>query len=95
MRFRITTAAVLVTLTSAACGASFDAELMVPFEARWQCDVQRSVYEDLDNLTGTFDERLAGNGLTAETYRDFKDALADDVELRTRVLAEYENYCNG
>ena len=59
------------------------------------CDVQRSVYDDLEDLTGNFDERLVGNGLTTEIYREFKDALTDDIALRDRVLSEYEAYCNG
>lgn len=94
MRSRLIAAAVVAVLGSA-CGTSFDADLMVSFEARWMCDVQRSVYDDLEDLTGNFDERLVGNGLTTEIYREFKDALTDDIALRDRVLSEYEAYCNG
>ena len=94
MRSRLIAAAVVAVLGSA-CGASFDADLMVSFEARWMCDVQRSVYDDLEDLTDNFDERLVGNGLTSEIYRGFKDALTDDIALRDRVLSEYEAYCNG
>lgn len=94
MRSRLIAAAVVAVLGSA-CGTSFDADLMVSFEARWMCDVQRSVYDDLEDLTANFDERLVGNGLTPEIYREFKDALTDDIALRDRVLSEYEAYCNG
>lgn len=82
-------------MVGTACGVSYDADLMVSFEARWMCDVQRSVYEDLDTISLDFDERLAGNGLDAEIYRSFKDDLTDDLELRNRVFAEYEAYCEG
>ncbi len=94
MRSRLIAAAVVAVLGSA-CGTSFDADLMVSFEARWMCDVQRSVYDDLEDLTANFDERLVGNGLNPEIYREFKDALTDDIALRDRVLSEYEDYCNG
>lgn len=94
MRSRLIAATVVAVLGSA-CGTSFDADLMVSFEARWMCDVQRSVYDDLEDLTGKFDERLVGNGLTQEIYREFKDALTDDIDLRDRVLIEYEAYCSG
>lgn len=57
--------------------------------------VQRSVYDDQEDLTANFDERLVGNGLNPEIYRQFKDALTDDIALRDRVLSEYEDYCNG
>jgi hypothetical protein len=95
MRIRIAAIAVASALVTAACGPSVDFDLMVSFEARWMCDVQRSVYEDIDDLTTGFDERLSGNGLTPEVYRDFKEALADDLELRNRVLAEYQAFCDG
>ncbi len=57
--------------------------------------VQRSVYDDQEDLTANFDERLVGNGLNPEIYRQFKDALTDDIALRNRVPSEYEDYCNG
>lgn len=57
--------------------------------------VQRSVYDDQEDLTANFDERLVGNGLNPEIYRQFKDALTDDIALRDRVPSEYEDYCNG
>lgn len=56
--------------------------------------VQRSVYDDQEDLTANFDERLVGNGLNPEIYRQFKDALTDDIALRDRVPSEYEDYCN-
>ena len=57
--------------------------------------VQRSVYDDQEDLTANFDERLVGNGLNPEIYRELKDVLTDDIALRDRVLSEYEDYCNG
>ena len=95
MRNRLIAVVTLAVLGITGCGPSFDADLMVSLEARWMCDVQRSTYAELSDITGAFDERLAGNGLTTEIYHDFKDALIDDIELRNRVLAEYQAYCTG
>lgn len=85
----------LLGLTVAACGTSFDADLMVAIESRWMCDVQRSSYDDLADVDGELERRLAGNGVSMETYSAFKDALMDDIELRTQVLEAYEAYCAG
>jgi hypothetical protein len=95
MRNRLLAVVILAVLGITGCGPSFDADLMVPFEARWMCDVQRSTYAELTDITRVFDDRLAGNGLTTEIYHDFKDALIDDIELRNLVLAEYQAYCTG
>lgn len=66
---------------------------MVSIEARWMCDVQRSVYENTGEIEGELSQRLAGSGVDDEIYHDFKDALIDDLALRERVLAEYQAYC--
>lgn len=93
MQRRLIAGAILAVVATTGCARTFDPDLMVSLEARWMCDVQRSTYDELSDINDTFDERLAGNGLTADTYRNFKDALADDIELRNRVLAEYRTYC--
>lgn len=95
MRRRLTAVVILLGLTISACGTSFDADLMVAIESRWMCDVQRSSYEDLADVEGELEQRLTGNGVTMETYSAFKDALVDDLELRTQVLEAYEAYCAG
>ncbi len=95
MMRRLTAVTILLGLMTAACGSSFDADLMVAIESRWMCDVQRSVYAELTDVDAELEQRLAGNGVTMETYADFKDALADDIDLRTQVLEAYESYCAG
>lgn len=80
----------MAVLVSTGCGPTFDADLMVSLEARWMCDVQRSVYEESADIEEAPAERLAGNSVTSEIYGDFKDALIDDLALRERVLDEYD-----
>jgi len=93
MRYRLLAVALVAGVAATGCGPTFDADLMVSIEARWMCDVQRSVYEDTGEIEDELSQRLTGNGVDDETYHDFKDALIDDLALRERVLAEYEAYC--
>jgi hypothetical protein len=93
MRYRFLAVALMAIVAATGCGPTFDADLMVSIEARWMCDVQRSVFEDAADIESALSERLTGNGVTSEIYHDFKDALIDDLALRERVLAEYETYC--
>lgn len=95
MRSRIIATTLLVVFAGSACGPTFDADLMVSLEARWLCDVQRSVYDEVTDIDAALNDRLVGNGVSAETYSDFKSALIDDLALRERVLAEYTVYCDG
>jgi hypothetical protein len=95
MRYRFLAVTLMTMVAAAGCGPTFDADLMVSIEARWMCDVQRSVYEDTGDIDDALSERLTGNGVDNEIYRAFKDALIDDLALRERVLAEYEAYCVG
>lgn len=62
-------------------------------EGRWLCDVQRFTFEDLGDIDAALDERLAENGFTRETYRSFKDRLADDPRIRDEVQTVFESYC--
>lgn len=93
-RIRISTGIVAVALVLAGCGISYDAPLLASIEGRWMCDVQRYTFDEVGDIQAELDARLAGNGVTSEQYRAFKDDLIDSSELRDAVAAEFTNYCD-
>jgi len=58
------------------------------------CDVQRYTFDEVGDIQAELDSRLAGNGVTAEQYRAFKDDLIDNPELRQTVAVEFTAYCD-
>jgi len=83
-----------VALFLAGCGVSYDAPLLSSLEGRWMCDVQRYTFDEVGDIQAELDARLAGNGVTAEQYRAFKDDLIDSPELRETVAVEFSAYCD-
>lgn len=83
-----------LALMASACGDAFDSDLLASIEGRWMCDVHRYAFSDLDAMQAELDSRLKGNGVDADSYRAFKDALEERPELRASVWAEYEAYCD-
>jgi len=94
-RIRKNFAVLIASVLVAGCGVSYPAELLASIEGRWVCDVQRYTFDDIGDIQAELDGRLAGNGITAEQYRAFKDDLIDDSELRDTVAVEYAAYCDG
>lgn len=68
-------------------------DLLVAIEARWMCDVQRYAFSDLEAMNQALDERLSPHGLSRGDYDAFKAQLESQIELREKVLAEYDSYC--
>ena len=68
-------------------------DLLVAVEARWMCDVQRYAFSDLGALNQALDDRLAHYQLSRTVYDAFKSELESRIDLRERVLTEYETYC--
>jgi hypothetical protein len=93
-RIRIATGIVAAALALAGCGVSYDAPLLASIEGRWMCDVQRYTFDEVGDIQAELDVRLAGNGVTAEQYRAFKDDLIDSSELRETVAFEFTGYCD-
>lgn len=93
-RIRLATAVFAATLLFAGCGVSYDARLLSSIEGRWMCDVQRYTFDDVGDIQAELDARLAGNGVTPEQYRAFKDDLIDDPDLRAEVGVEFTSYCD-
>ncbi len=93
-RVRVFAAAIVATVCLAGCGVSYDTELMASLEARWMCDVQRYTFDEVGDIQTELDSRLAGNGVSAEQYRAFKDDLTKQPELREQVGAELVAYCD-
>ena len=58
------------------------------------CDVQRYTFDEVGDIQAELDARLAGNGVTSEQYRAFKDDLIDSSELRETVAVEFTSYCD-
>ena len=85
----------LATFLLAGCGVSYDADLLASIEGRWMCDVQRFTFDDVGDIQAELDARLAGNGVSAEQYRAFKDDLTEQPELRQHVESELIAYCDG
>jgi hypothetical protein len=92
-RIRIVAATIVASLLLAGCGVSYDADLMASLEARWMCDVQRYTFEEVGDIQAELDSRLAGNGVTAEQYRAFKDDLIGSSNLRDQVANDFAAYC--
>jgi hypothetical protein len=89
----------LVVLASAvlttACAPHYDAALLTSIEGRWMCDVQRYTFESQDDIQAELDDRLAGNGVSAEQYHAFKDDLTKHQDLREQVRAAYDQMCGS
>ncbi len=72
---------------------SEDDARLVAVEAAWLCRAQRFSFGDPSEMTAARDELLAANGVTAEQYAAFTSELADRLELRKAVLAEFTAEC--
>jgi hypothetical protein len=93
-RIRTATGLIAAALALAGCGVSYDAPLLASIEGRWMCDVQRYTFDEVGDIQAELDARLAGNGVTSEQYRAFKDDLIDSSELRETVAVEFTSYCD-
>jgi hypothetical protein len=93
-RIRITAGIIAAAVFIAGCGVSYDETLLSSIEGRWMCDVQRYTFDEVGDIQTELDARLAGNGVTPEQYRAFKDDLIDSPELRDRVAVELAAYCD-
>jgi len=93
-RIRIAASGIVAAVLLAGCGVSYDADLMTSLEGRWMCDVQRYTFDEVGDIQGDLDSRLAGNGVSAEQYRAFKDDLTKQPELREMVDTEFVAYCD-
>lgn len=83
---------VALTLALAACSAtSYEKEIAL--ESHWQCDVQHRTYADVGEMEADLSQRLAGEGISAERYGEFKAAMEASPEIRAETLAAYEAYC--
>ena len=94
LHVRKTIAVLAATVLLAGCGVSYEADLLASIEGRWMCDVQRYTFDDVGDIQVELDARLAGNGVSAEQYRAFKDDLIDSSELRGDVAAYFAAYCD-
>jgi hypothetical protein len=94
-RARAAIAVMLTTFVVAGCGVSYDTDLLASVEGRWMCDVQRFTFDEVGDIQAELDSRLAGNGVSAEQYRAFKDDLTKQPELREMVEGELTAYCDG
>jgi hypothetical protein len=72
---------------------SEDDARLVAVEAAWLCRAQRFSFGDPSEMTAARNELLAANGVTAEQYAAFTSELADRLELRKAVLAEFAAEC--
>jgi hypothetical protein len=93
-RIRTATGLIAAALALAGCGVSYDTPLLASIEGRWMCDVQRYTFDEVGDIQAELDARLAGNGVTSEQYRAFKDDLIDSSELRETVAVEFTSYCD-
>jgi len=93
-RIQIPTGIIAATILLAGCGVSYDAPLLSSIEGRWMCDVQRYTFDEVEDIQVELDARLAGNSVTSEQYRAFKDDLIDSPELRETVADEFTAYCD-
>jgi hypothetical protein len=67
--------------------------LLVAVEAAWLCRAQRFSFSDPSEMTVARDELLAANGVTPDQYATFTSELANRLELRKAVLAEFAAEC--
>jgi hypothetical protein len=93
-RIRIATLGIAAAVLLAGCGVSYDTDLMASLEGRWMCDVQRYTFDEVGDIQAELDSRLAGNGVSAEQYRAFKDDLTKQPGLREMVDTELIAYCD-
>jgi hypothetical protein len=93
-RTRTVLAILLTTLVVTGCGVSYDTELLTSIEGRWMCDVQRFTFDEVGDIQAELDARLAGNGVSSEQYKAFKDDLTKQPELRRLVETELTTYCD-
>ena len=93
-RVGIAASGIVAAVLLAGCGVSYDADLMASLEGRWMCDVQRYTFDEVGDIQSELDSRLAGNGVSAEQYRAFKDDLTKQPELREMVDTEFVAYCD-
>ena len=93
-RIRVVAAIIATTVLLAGCGVSYDTSLLASLEGRWMCDVQRYTFDEVGDIQAELDSRLAGNGVSAEQYRAFKDDLSKHPELREMVDTELIAYCD-
>lgn len=93
-RIRVVAAIIATTVLLAGCGVSYDTGLLASLEGRWMCDVQRYTFDEVGDIQAELDSRLAGNGVSAEQYRAFKDDLSKRPELREMVDTELIAYCD-
>lgn len=70
-----------------------DEARLVAVEAEWLCRAQRYSFSDPAEMMVARDELLAGNGVTAEQYNAFSLELANRLDLREAVLAEFAVEC--
>ncbi len=93
-RIGIAASGIAAAVLLAGCGVSYDTGLMASLEGRWMCDVQRYTFDDVGDIQAELDSRLAGNGVSTEQYRAFKDDLTKQPELREMVNTELIAYCD-
>jgi hypothetical protein len=93
-RTRAVLAIMLTTLVVAGCGVSYDTDLLASIEGRWMCDVQRFTFDEVGDIQAELDARLAGNGVSSEQYKAFKDDLIKQPDLRRLVETELTTYCD-
>ncbi len=94
MRMSLLTLAAMIAVVLAGCGGyGFDAEALATFEGRWLCDVQKSTYADLSEIEAALEERLATAAISDEEYKEFKDSIGNDENLREMVSVEYDRFC--
>jgi len=86
-------AALAVTVAATACAGTDAYDREIPLEAHWKCDVQHRTYSDLGEMTDDLNERLASEGISAESYAGFKADMESSASLRSEVLAAYTAYC--
>ncbi len=72
---------------------SEDEARLVAVEAGWLCRAQRFSFGDPGEMTAARDELLAAKGVTADQYAAFTSELANRLELRKAVLAEFAAEC--
>ena len=66
---------------------------LIVIEARWMCDVQRYVFDDLSGFDAELESRLVEQGLSRSDYQSFKERLAEDSDMRGGVRAAYDEVC--
>ena len=65
----------------------------VEFEARWVCDLERTVYDDPADVDAALAERLHEADIDPAAYSAFKDRLQADADLALHVQAAVVDRC--